>query len=62
MTAMFCCSKIEWSRMTSEVIDSKKAREYREKRKPTEDLRACSMCGKLCAIEIVNRYLKEEKL
>ena len=55
-------SNLNWKKMFQMCIDSKKAREYREKRKPTEDLRACSMCGKLCAIEIVNRYLKEEKL
>lgn len=55
-------SNLDWKKMFQMCIDSQKAKEYREKRKPTEDLRTCSMCGKLCAIEIVNRYLKEEKL
>jgi phosphomethylpyrimidine synthase len=40
-------------------IDPKRAKEYREKRMPCEDTSACSMCGKLCAIEMVKKYLKD---
>ena len=50
---------LNWEKMFDLCIDSKKAREYREKRLPSEDLNACSMCGKLCAIEMVKKYLKD---
>jgi len=49
---------LDWKKMFDMCIDPKKAREYRKKRLPLEDTRACSMCGKLCAIEIVKQYLK----
>ena len=51
---------LEWDKMFNLCIDPKKAKEYREKRLPVEDERACSMCGKLCAIEIVKKYLKNQ--
>ncbi len=51
---------LDWGKMFSLCIDPKKAREYRTRRAPVEDTRACSMCGKLCAIEIVEKYLREE--
>jgi phosphomethylpyrimidine synthase len=50
---------LQWDKMFDLCIDPKKAKEYREKRQPVEDTQACSMCGKLCAIEIVKKYLKE---
>ena len=49
---------LDWTKMFSLCIDPDKAKLYRKKRAPTEDPRACSMCGKLCAIEIVNKYLQ----
>ncbi|HDM67380.1 MAG TPA: phosphomethylpyrimidine synthase ThiC [Thermoplasmatales archaeon] len=49
---------LDWEKMFSLCIDPVKAREYRLKRAPIEDKRSCSMCGKLCAIEIVERYLQ----
>ena len=52
--------KLQWDNMFDLCIDPKKAREYRERRLPLEDANACSMCGKLCAIEIVKKYLKEK--
>lgn len=52
---------LQWNKMFDLCIDPKKAKEYRDKRKPTEDTHTCSMCGKLCAIEIVKKYLKESK-
>jgi phosphomethylpyrimidine synthase len=52
--------ELNWEKMFSLCIDSKKAKEYRAKRLPLEDTKACSMCGKLCAIEMVKKYLKNE--
>ncbi|MCD6330933.1 MAG: phosphomethylpyrimidine synthase ThiC [Thermoplasmata archaeon] len=49
---------LDWEKMFKLCIDEKKAREYRQKRLPMEEERACSMCGKFCAIEIVNKYLE----
>ena len=50
---------LDWKKMFSLCIDPDKAKLYRKKRAPIEDTKACSMCGKLCAIEIVNKYLQE---
>jgi phosphomethylpyrimidine synthase len=50
---------LDWKTMFELAIDSERARSYREKRRPKKATEACSMCGKLCAIEIVKRYLKE---
>jgi phosphomethylpyrimidine synthase len=52
--------ELNWEKMFMLCIDSKKAKEYREKRLPLEDSSACSMCGKLCAIEMVKKYLKNK--
>ncbi|MBC7081779.1 MAG: phosphomethylpyrimidine synthase ThiC [Thermoplasmatales archaeon] len=51
--------KLDWKKMFELAIDSEKAKKYREKRRPKKAKEACSMCGKLCAIEIVKRYLRE---
>lgn len=51
---------LNWEKMFDLCIDPKKAREYREKRLPLEDINACSMCGKLCAIEMVKKYLNKK--
>jgi phosphomethylpyrimidine synthase len=51
--------ELNWKKMFALCIDPQKAQEYRKKRMPLEDTRACSMCGKLCAIEIVKQYLKK---
>jgi len=50
---------LDWDKMFKLCIDPKKAKEYRDKRSPLEDTSACSMCGKLCAIEMVNKYLRK---
>ena len=50
---------LDWKKMFDFCIDSEKAKQYREKRLPLEDTKACSMCGNLCAIEMVKKYLKE---
>ena len=52
--------ELNWEKMFDLCIDPKKAREYREKRLPLEDTNACSMCGKLCAIEMVKKHLKKD--
>ena len=53
--------KLEWNKMFDLCIDSKRAKEYRGKRLPIEDENACSMCGNLCAIELVKKYLTNSK-
>lgn len=50
---------LNWEKMFDLCIDPQKAREFRKKRLPLEDTKACSMCGRLCAIEIVKQYLKK---
>jgi len=50
---------LDWKKMFDLCIDPKKAKEYREKRLPLEHTKACSMCGELCAIEIVKKYLNK---
>jgi phosphomethylpyrimidine synthase len=49
---------LDWEKMFSLCIDSSKAKQYRAKRSPSEDTKTCSMCGNLCAIELVKKYLK----
>ena len=51
---------LDWKKMFDLCIDPKKAKEYRDKRLPIEDENACSMCGNLCAIEMVKKYLNEK--
>lgn len=51
--------RLDWKRMFDLAIDPEKARYYREKNPPLEDPSTCTMCGKLCAIKIVNKYLRE---
>jgi phosphomethylpyrimidine synthase len=50
---------LDWDKMFKLSIAPEKAKQYREKRLPLEDTTACSMCGRLCAIELVKHYLKE---
>jgi phosphomethylpyrimidine synthase len=51
---------LDWDKMFKLCIDPEKAKEYRDKRSPFEDTTACSMCGNLCAIEMVKKYLKKK--
>jgi len=51
---------LDWDKMFDLCIDPKKAKEYRKKRLPIEDKNACSMCGNLCAIELVKKYLQRK--
>ncbi len=50
---------LDWEKMFALCIDPIKAKEYRSKRLPLEDTKACSMCGNLCAIEMVRKNLSE---
>ena len=52
---------LDWETMFDLAIDPKKPKEYRKNRKPLENTRSCSMCGNLCAIEIVEKYLKDSE-
>jgi phosphomethylpyrimidine synthase len=51
---------LDWEKMFTLCVDSAKAKQYRAKRKPSEDTKACSMCGNLCALEMVKKYLKHK--
>jgi phosphomethylpyrimidine synthase len=51
---------LDWKTMFQLCIDPSKAKQYRMKRSPSEDTKTCSMCGKLCAIEMVQQYLKKK--
>jgi phosphomethylpyrimidine synthase len=51
---------LDWEKMFALCIDPSKAKEYRSKRSPLEDMKTCSMCGNLCAIELVKKYLKNK--
>jgi len=53
--------RLDWKKMFELAIDPEKAKEYRSRRPPLEDPSTCTMCGKLCAIKIVNRYLRENQ-
>jgi len=52
---------LDWKKMFELCIDPTKAKEYRAKRSPSEDTKACSMCGSLCALEMVKKYLKKNE-
>ena len=47
---------LDWDAMYDICLDREKAMEYRA-RSCTEKEDGCSMCGDICAVKIVNRYL-----
>ncbi|WP_455392008.1 phosphomethylpyrimidine synthase ThiC [[Eubacterium] cellulosolvens] len=49
---------LDWEQQFSHVLDPDKAKTYRSRRRSMEK-EVCSMCGELCAIKIVNDYLKD---
>jgi phosphomethylpyrimidine synthase len=51
---------LDWEKMFKLCVDPTRAKEYRAKRSPSEDTNACSMCGNLCALEMVKKYLKNK--
>ncbi|MCX6665605.1 MAG: phosphomethylpyrimidine synthase ThiC, partial [Euryarchaeota archaeon] len=48
---------LDWQKMFDLCVDPKKAKEFRMKRLPSEHEEACSMCGNLCSMELVKKYL-----
>jgi len=52
--------ELNWQKQFELAIDSEKARELRQKRPPLLDSKTCSMCSKLCAIKLVDDYLKKK--
>ena len=48
---------LDWERALDKVVDPEKAKRYREEKNPSEE-EACSMCGDVCAIKMVDKYLK----
>lgn len=50
---------LDWEEMFDVCIDPVKARRYRC-RGCTEEKEGCSMCGDVCAIKIVNTYMKKD--
>jgi len=50
---------LDWTKQFELAIDPEKARELRRRRPPTIDPKVCAMCGKFCAIKIVDTYLKK---
>ena len=50
---------LDWAKQFRLAIDPEKAAELRRKRPPERDPKACSMCSELCAIKMVEHYLKK---
>jgi phosphomethylpyrimidine synthase len=51
---------LDWDKMFQLVIDPKKAKWYRDQRKPSHE-EFCSMCGDMCAIKLPKKYLRGEE-
>jgi len=52
--------ELDWAKQFELAIDPEKARELRNKRPPLLDPSVCAMCGKFCAIKMVDDYLKKK--
>jgi len=52
--------ELDWAKQFELAIDPEKARELRRKRPPLLDPNVCAMCGKFCAIKMVDDYLKKK--
>lgn len=50
---------LDWEKQISLSIDPEKARQYRKESKISSD--KCTMCGKYCAIDIINKYFRQDK-
>jgi phosphomethylpyrimidine synthase len=50
--------RLDWEAMYREALDPEKARRYRKRGATAED-EGCSMCGDVCAIKLVQKYLEE---
>jgi len=53
--------RLDWARQFELAVDPEKAKELRCKRPPTLDPSVCAMCGKWCAIKMVDTYLREKR-
>lgn len=53
--------ELNWTRQFELAIDPEKATELRRRRPPMLDQQVCAMCGKWCAIKMVDNYLKEKQ-
>jgi phosphomethylpyrimidine synthase len=53
--------ELNWAKQFELAIDPEKAAELRRRRPPVLDPQVCAMCGKLCAIKMVDNYLKEKQ-
>lgn len=51
--------KLDWEKQYSLAIDPDHARAVREARSSGSDSEACSMCGDLCAMKIVEQELEK---
>ncbi len=51
---------LKWDRMIELSIDPEYVRKERSRSKPTES-DVCTMCGKFCAIKLLNKALREKK-
>ncbi len=49
---------LNWKKQIELAMDKEKALKVRTRRAPITDEHTCSMCGDLCAIEMVRKYLK----
>lgn len=54
-------SELDWETIYNLAIDPQKARDYREASKP-EDEKTCTMCGKMCAVNNLNKVLRGEEV
>jgi len=53
--------ELNWTRQFELAIDPERAAELRRRRPPVLDPQVCAMCGKWCAIKMVDTYLKEKR-
>lgn len=53
--------RLDWERQFELAVDPEKAKELRCKRPPVLDPSVCAMCGKWCAIKMVDTYLREKR-
>lgn len=47
---------LDWDKMFEHVVDPEKAKRFRKEKNPSDE-DACSMCGDVCAIKMVEKYL-----
>ena len=48
---------LDWEHMFDHVVDPEKAKRFRKEKNPSDE-EACSMCGDVCAIKMVEKYLR----